>query len=139
MTTRERVIEEAMGWLRTPYHHQGRVKGAGVDCATLLCEVYEAAGLIPHIDPRPYPPDWHLHRSDERYLSWVKDFGHEVDSPKMGDVVVWKFGRCFSHGAIIINDTEIIHAYLRTPVSIANWKVDPFINREVKFFTLWSE
>ncbi|CAD9197505.1 hypothetical protein [Acinetobacter bohemicus] len=25
------AIEEAMTWLGTPYHHQGRVKGVGVE------------------------------------------------------------------------------------------------------------
>jgi len=26
------VTEEARVWLGTPYHHMGRVKGAGTDC-----------------------------------------------------------------------------------------------------------
>lgn len=34
------AVAEAITWLGTPYHHQGRVKGVGVDCGTLLCEVY---------------------------------------------------------------------------------------------------
>ena len=49
------AVAEAMTWLGTPYHHQGRVKGIGIDCATLLCEVYEVVGLIDHLNPRPYP------------------------------------------------------------------------------------
>lgn len=40
------AVAEAMTWLGTPYHHQGRVKGVGVDCATLLCEVYKEVGLM---------------------------------------------------------------------------------------------
>jgi len=43
------VIEEAWGWLRTPYHHMGRVRGAGTDCLMLLAEVYERAKVVPHI------------------------------------------------------------------------------------------
>ena len=35
------AVQEALTWLGTPYHHQGRVKGVGVDCGTLICEVYE--------------------------------------------------------------------------------------------------
>ena len=135
---RDAVIKEALAWQGTPYHHQGRVKGAGVDCATLLCEVYEKAGVIPFVDPRPYPPDWHLHRNDEVYLGWLKKFAKEINNPKPGDVMVWKFGRCFSHGAIMINHDYVIHAYLRTPVSLANFKAEPLVSRPVKYFTLWA-
>jgi cell wall-associated NlpC family hydrolase len=65
---RRAVVAEAASWLRTPYHHMGRVKGGGVDCLMLLAEVYEAAGVIPHVEIPFYPPDWHLHRGVERYL-----------------------------------------------------------------------
>ena len=35
---RARIVAEAMTWLGTPYHHRGKLKGIGVDCAQLpLC------------------------------------------------------------------------------------------------------
>ena len=34
------AVDEALTWLGTSYHHQGRVKGMGVDCGALVCEVY---------------------------------------------------------------------------------------------------
>lgn len=109
---RAAVIEEARAWLKTPYHHQGFVKGSGVDCAFLLVEVYHACGLIPKIDPRPYPPDWHFHRDEERYLKWVEKYACPVTAPQPGDVVLYKFGRCVSHGAIVVEWPTIIHAAL---------------------------
>ncbi len=33
------VVRTARTWLGTPYHHQGRLKGVGVDCAGLLIGV----------------------------------------------------------------------------------------------------
>ena len=39
MNQRQRVVAEAETWLRTPYHHMGRIKGGGIDCPTLLAEV----------------------------------------------------------------------------------------------------
>lgn len=136
---RARVIAEAHTWIGTPYHHAGRIKGAGVDCATILCEVYEAAGVIPHVDPTPYPADWHLHRDAERYLGWLEQYGHEVDEPRAGDVIVWKFGRCFSHGAIMCENGHIIHSYLGQGVRLERRDADVFRGRAVKYFTLWDD
>lgn len=109
---RDRVLSAARAWLGTPWHHQGRIKGVGVDCAMLLAEVYHAAGLIPAIDPRPYPRDWHFHRDDERFLGWVERFADEVESPEPGDVAVFRFGRCHAHGAIVVSWPMVIHAYV---------------------------
>lgn len=108
---RAAVVAEAKTWLLTPYHHQARVKGAGVDCAMILIEVYSAVGLIKNFDPGFYVTDWMLHRSEERYLGWVQQYAHAVDEPKPGDIALYQFGRCVSHGAIVIDWPTIIHAY----------------------------
>jgi cell wall-associated NlpC family hydrolase len=118
---RSAVVAEAMTWLRTPYHHAARVKGAGVDCAMLPAAVYTACGLIDEPVFDAYPPDWHMHRDAERYLATVLDYAVEIETdPLPGDLVLWRFGRCFSHGAIVIEWPTVIHAYLRTPVSLSN-------------------
>ena len=124
---RAAVIAEARSWLRTPYHHMGRVKGAGVDCATLLAEVYARAGVIAPVVIPFYPPDWHLHRDAERYLGFVLEHARELrfashdgsrledsalaGAPLPADLALWRFGRCFSHGAIVVEWPLVIHAY----------------------------
>lgn len=146
---RAAVIREATSWLRTPYHHAGRVKGAGVDCAMLLLEVYSGVGLIPRFDPGHYPPDWHLNRGSEKYLGAVLDYATEIPGPGLpGDVVIFKFGRCFAHGGIIIKWPQIIHAFLNTActtedanrshrlIYMGEAKNKP---RPRRFFTLWPE
>jgi cell wall-associated NlpC family hydrolase len=112
LTTEQRdlIVEETRSWLRTPYHHQGAIKGAGVDCAMILIKVFNNLGLMPDIDPRPYPPDWHLHRDEERYLGWVKEYSEKVEIPLPGDIALFRFGKCISHGAIVIDYPIIIHA-----------------------------
>lgn len=137
---RARVVEIARTWLKTPYHHQGRVKGAGVDCAMLLCEVYHEAGLVPQIDPTPYPPDWHLHRGEERYLAWVKEFCRRVDVPQPGDLAMFKFGRCQAHGAIIVDWPQIIHAYIGVGCTLDEGDTPHLAERFRGFWTLkdWS-
>ncbi len=75
---RSAVVAEARAWRGAAYHHMARVRpnsAAGergaTDCAQLLACVYHAAGLIPEVPLEYYPPDWHLHRGIERYLSRV--------------------------------------------------------------------
>lgn len=111
--TRDRIIAAARGWLGTPYHHQGRVKGAGVDCLTLLLEVFEEAGVLPHIETPDYPHDWHFHRGEERYLAGLDRHAHPVATPQPGDVAMFRFGRCASHAAIVVDWPTVIHAYYR--------------------------
>lgn len=135
---RARVVAIAYSWIRTPYHHMGRVKGAGVDCGMLLLEVYEEAGLLPHIDPGHYPPDWALHRSEERYLGWVQQYGHPVDSPKPGDIALYTVGRCVSHGGIVIDWPVILHAsQADRGVVLADGRQGWLTDRLHGFYSIW--
>ena len=137
---RDAVVAEARSWLGTPYHHQADLKGVGVDCAMILIAVYSAVGAIEHFDPRPYPPDWMLHRDSERYLEHILPRAIEVDSPKPGDVVLMKFGRTFSHSAIVIEDTAVIHAFSKDRrVVLGDYTQYPFKERELRFFSVWKE
>jgi cell wall-associated NlpC family hydrolase len=117
MTPEERrIVEAAQAWLGTPYHHCGDVLGFGVDCGMLLVRVYCDLGLVPMLDPRPYAPDWHLHRSEERYLGWVEQYARKVDKPRPGDIPLFQFGRCISHGGIVESiepEPIMIHANSR--------------------------
>jgi cell wall-associated NlpC family hydrolase len=134
---RARVVAEAKSWLRTPYHHRGRIKGAGVDCGMLLIEVFAAAGVIEDFDPGYYPHDWHLHRSEERYLGWVERHAHRVDVPLPGDVLLFKFGRCISHGAIVVEWPTVIHAYLRQGCRLARADQAPLDGRLDSVWSVW--
>ncbi len=107
------IVDEARSWLGTPYHHAADVKGAGVDCGMLLVRVFVDTGLCEPFDPRPYPPDWMLHRNEERYLGFIFDRTREVAIPLPGDVMVFRYGRCYSHGGIVTcsSPIRIIHAF----------------------------
>ena len=105
------MIEIAKSWLRTPYHDGARIKGAGVDCATLIAEVFAEAGVIPHVEIEPYSAQWHMHRDEEKYLGYVTAYAREIEGPpNPADVVMFRFGRLFSHGAIVIAWPTIIHS-----------------------------
>ena len=106
------IVAEARTWLRTPYHHRALVKGVGVDCAQLPIGVWSGAGLIESFDTGDYPSDWHLHRQEERYLGFVLRYAGEIEAREAqpGDLVLFKFGRAYSHGAILIGPGVAIHA-----------------------------
>jgi cell wall-associated NlpC family hydrolase len=110
---RAAVVAEARAWIGTPYHNCADIKGIGVDCGMLLVRVFVDTGLIAPFDPRPYPIDWHLHRSEERYLGFVFDRGCEVAVPQPGDVMVLRYGRCYSHGGVVTQTSPlaIVHAF----------------------------
>jgi cell wall-associated NlpC family hydrolase len=131
------VVAEAGTWLRTPYHHRARVKGAGVDCAQILIGVYGAVGLVEPFDTGDYPMDWMNHRDEERYLGWIERFGWRVEAPKPGDIAVWRFGRTFSHGAVVVEWPRIIHANRRDGmVSYGDASSGDLAQREVLFYSL---
>ncbi|MBV8133674.1 MAG: hydrolase [Alphaproteobacteria bacterium] len=129
------VIEEARGWLGTPYHHMGRVKGAGTDCLMMLAEIYEAADVVPEIEVPFYSPDWHLHRDAERYLEGMMQYACEIEGPPQpGDIALFKFGRCFAHGAIVIEWPRVIHAWYNAGVLYADATQPQLTGRPVRFF-----
>jgi cell wall-associated NlpC family hydrolase len=135
---RAAVIAEARAWLNTPYHHAAQLKGAGVDCAMLPAAVYRAAGLILDVTVDHYPPDWHLHRDIERYLAVVTSHAREVAAPTgPGDFVLYRWGRCFAHGAIIVAWPEIIHAVINVGVILDSGDAGRLNGRARRFFTLW--
>jgi cell wall-associated NlpC family hydrolase len=113
---RQAVVAEAMTWLGTPFHHHQAVKGAGVDCALFQYSVYHGVGLIPEIKIEDYSPQWHLHKDEERYMNWVLQFAARVESApfKPGDGALFRFGRAASHGVIIVEWPQVIHAYSKS-------------------------
>lgn len=152
---RNAVVALAKTWLGTPYRSGAAVRGikGGVDCANLPACVYPEAGVVPKFPVEYYPQDWHLHHSNERYLAQVMKYARELpkgELPKPGDLAAWKFARCFSHGAIVIEWPRVIHAFMGGPCRFANAEKEHILKfigergdnqgklREVKFFTLWG-
>lgn len=141
---RAAVVAEARKWVGTPYHNCADVRGAGVDCGMLIVRIFCDTGLCAPFDPRPYPPDWHLHRSEERYLGFVFDRCAEVAAPQPGDVIVFKIGRCYAHGGIVtaVAPLKIVHAFyqarcvLEEEVHRNRQLSDPA--RAPRYFSYWA-
>jgi cell wall-associated NlpC family hydrolase len=134
MTPEQRaaVIAEAKSWIRTPYHTNAAVKGAGADCALLPLAVYsEVLGWDPPSLPK-YVMQWHLHRDEEKYLNYVRSLGAvEITLADLqpGDFVLWRVGRVYSHGAIVIAWPKVLHAINPRGVVYGDVSRDEMLNR----------
>lgn len=156
---REAVVEEARTWLRTPYRHMGdgeqragrQLKGIAIDCAQILIETYAAAGVIDWFSTGRYPRDWMLHRDEERYVEFIlqvaEEFDWRADALLPGDIVVFQWGRTFSHGGIVTAAAPltVVHAWaLYTAVDESPIADTPLAMlkdgspRPMRAFTLWE-
>ncbi len=139
---RAAVIAAAREWLGTPYHAGASLKGVGVDCALFIRAVYVEPKIVPHFDVEPYPPHWYLNQDRERFLEFVLPRATEIERDKLapGDLVLARFGRCYSHGVVLINDNgDFIHADPKARAVIGGNMMDGAItNRPQRFFTFWS-
>lgn len=122
MTQGERIAEAAMPWLGTPHVNQARVRGRGVDCGMLLIAALEDSGTIQPNDIQidPYSNEWHLHHSEEWFLSYVQQYCKQVDTMRKGDFLMFQYGRCVSHAGIYIGDGMIIHAVIEQGVILSD-------------------
>ena len=119
---RAAVVAAARGWIGTKFHHHAAVKGHGIDCAHLILQAHVEAGLVDLFETEAYPADWMFHRDEERFAAKIEEYASQVgdelilaeQSPdfivKQGNILIWKYGRTFSHSAIVSDWPMIIHA-----------------------------
>jgi NlpC/P60 family putative phage cell wall peptidase len=106
-------VSEARTWIGTPWQHQARSRGAGVDCAGLVIGVARALGLVPtDMDVNHYSrmPDGHS------LLAHCGEWMHRIhaDDAQPGDVLVMRFDMHPQHLAIVADylhgGLSIVHA-----------------------------
>lgn len=113
MIDRAAIRREAKTWLGTPWRHCAAIKGVGVDCAQLIFKVLQVCGLIdPGLELSGYSPQHHLHRRDEVFQTYVEMIAYELPSGNrhLADIVLYRFGKVFNHGGIVIDWPVVIHA-----------------------------
>lgn len=132
--SREAIIQEARSWLGTPYHSNAMVKGVGVDCGMLLIAVFSESAGMPRFDPGPYSPEWHMHQGEEKYLNHVEKFFDEIELAQIvpGDILVYRYGRTWSHGTIVVSPTEVVHAYVGLGVILTEIGQYPLTGKSLK-------
>ena len=141
---RAAAVAEARRWIGTPYHNCADVLGAGVDCGMFIVRTFVDTGLVEPFDPRPYNPDWMLHRDEEKYLSFFTERCGPVENPQPGDIALFRYGRSYSHGGIVTraDPISIIHAsHDALCVIEENLMQNPVLTearRKLCFFSIWA-
>jgi NlpC/P60 family putative phage cell wall peptidase len=107
---RDLIIAEARTWIGTPFHHQGRVKGAGCDCIGLCIGVGKVLGLV------RAEFDYTGYRRTPTGKTLVEvlresEFVEEVYEPHPGDILVFKIDIEPQHVAFLSDSNTLIHSY----------------------------
>lgn len=109
MVAPQAVIDEARAWLGTPYQHQARLKGVGVDCAGLLIGVARELGIA-DVHVAGYGPVPHA----GMLRATVEQHCIRIDAPEPACVLLmgWLPGpEGEQHLAILTDADTIVHAY----------------------------
>ncbi|WP_170428003.1 NlpC/P60 family protein [Ruegeria arenilitoris] len=137
---RQDIVNEARGWLGTPYVHQASVKGAGTDCLGLLRGIWRALfGAEPEAVPS-YSMDWSEPQGEERM--WAAARRHLTaklpENLEPGDVLLFRMrdGGVAKHVGVVSETGAVprfIHAYSGHGV-VENALSDPWQRRIVACF-----
>ena len=123
IVTRDDVVQEARDWIGTPFKHQGRLKGVGIDCAGLIIGVAHALQLstFDYTSYSHLPDGITLRRLLTTHLCPILSYQAQA-----GDIVLMRFDAQPQHVGIL-SPEGIIHAYAQVRRCV-----------EHRFDTLWQ-
>lgn len=125
----DEVIAAARSCIGTPFRHQGRIIGAGLDCAGLGIVVAKAVGIeIKDFSGYPSQPfDGMLKKMFDE-----QDFLQQINlsDAKPGDVLLMRISSAPQHVAILSDKGYMIHAY-RGVGAVVEQRIDDFWNSKI--------
>lgn len=109
MVTGLDIVKEARTWLNTPFRHQARLKGVGVDCLGVVIGVCKALKLAEGYDDIT---NYSRRPNSQKIQAEIIKYGVPINlSDSMpGDIGLFKFTKEPQHFAIF-TDIGILHAY----------------------------
>lgn len=122
----EKVKNELLSWVNTPYLHMQAVKGRGADCNQFIGASLTIAGILNGVIYKYYPPDWSEHSSEQLILQYIElnrfnlneDYDFIIFDYLSGETLKRGDMLCFSlinskglinHVGIYLGDNEFIH------------------------------
>jgi cell wall-associated NlpC family hydrolase len=117
---REQVVLEARSWKGTPYRLGQGLKGAGVDCARIIAEVFIACGIWQREDFGVFSHDWFQHTREEKYMfrllrratKTMEGASYVSTLADPGNIVLSKVAgsKVYNHGGIVTKWPYVIQA-----------------------------
>lgn len=137
MATRKELIQAARDCLDTPFHHQGRLEGVGLDCAGLVVVAGAKVGIeVADMTGYARIPDGnaltdHCDAQADRVL---------LPDAIPGDVILMTFDRDPQHLAIISDITDgcitVVHAWMQPKKVVENVLPEEWKRRIVAVYRL---
>lgn len=122
---RDLVVAEARKYLGTPYHHQGRILGHGVDCYGLIEMVARGLGFAcPEKVRYSRLPD------ATQLIAYMDEYAIPVTTPQPGDILIMTFMDQMRHMGIM-TDVGMIHSYEPSRMVIEH-AIDSVWQRRIK-------
>lgn len=114
MPLRDDIIAEARTWIGTPFLHQGRIKGQGVDCVGLIMGVAKAVGL-PGVDQVLQDPRSHVYKERPaagQLLKRLHSLLRQIprDGARPGDMLCLWVADNPQHVLLLSYQRHVIHA-----------------------------
>jgi len=123
------VVAAARALIGTPFRHQGRLPGVGLDCAGLGIAVAKSIGIdITDFSGYPRTPfDGMLKKMFD-----VQDYLQQIDinNIEAGDVLLLRIKSAPQHVAIYVGGGYMVHAY-QTVGKVVEQRIDETWNKKI--------
>lgn len=125
--TRDEFIESVLSFVDVKYMHQGRSRGAGVDCVGLPLAAAAECNSVGYFDMdhySPFPDGELLEQGISRNCDLVSR-----ENMQPGDVLLFAIGRRPQHVAVYVGKNRIVHAYSSIEKVSEHELADPWLKR----------
>lgn len=110
MTNQSDIIASAREWIGTPFVHQGRKKGIGVDCAGVVVGIARDNHLAEgFVDPTDYPANPTNRQIEDILDTWMDRVKPQDVQP--GDVLFFRYAKLPQHMGVLTEKGTFVHAY----------------------------
>ena len=135
MTTSQDLIDRARYYIGTPYHHQGRNRERGLDCAGLVVVALQDLGFdVTDLEGYSRIPN------AERLRGIVElNFGGSKPTTdiKPGDVLLLRFSTQPQHLAIYTEKNTLIHSYMKKGCVVEQRFSDIWLKRVLGVYSVF--
>ena len=101
------MINAARACLNTPFHHQGRVQGVGLDCIGLVIIALRKVGV--EVQDRT---DYGRRPDGKSLVAALEAHGAVcVDVWQAGDILLFRYDRQPQHVALVTGEDSMIHSF----------------------------